>query len=40
MKEVNNLEEDVETIRKIYRAIEAAGSEDADKIYRQYIYEN
>ena len=27
------LEEDAETIRKIYRAIEAAGSEDADKIY-------
>ena len=34
------LEEDAETIRKIYRAIEVAGSEDADKIYRQYINEN
>lgn len=33
MKEVNNLEEDVETIRKIYRAIETVGLEDADKIY-------
>ena len=33
MKEGSNLEEDVETIRKIYRAIEAVGSEDTDKIY-------
>lgn len=31
------LEEDVETIRKIYRAIEVAGLEDADKICEQYL---
>ena len=34
------LEEDAETIRKIYRAIEAAGSEDADKIYEKYLNDN
>ena len=34
------LEEDAETIRKIYRAIEAAGSEDADKIYEKYLDDN
>ena len=34
------LEEDAETIRKIYMAIEAAGSEDADKIYEKYLNDN
>ena len=34
------LEEDAETIRKIYIAIEAAGSEDADEIYEKYLNDN